>query len=481
MSSLRAARNRPIGLALLILLVGGCAGFSITDATQSRTQSETAIAAGYGNFYGFITVAYNDLTGTEGTISFPPGSRHVTSGASLMGWSYSTDRARTWRYGGKVLPSAEWPVLWGDPAITSSVFDPAFVFLSNLAAPQRKFPPGGISGPLFNQDGSSVIGGACIARSNDGGVRFALYQCVSTENFDFYDGGHMDSSIRGEIFAGYINMPLNRIDIWRSPGTGGQFALLPNPFPGLFMAAHPRLRVELVTGNLYVLAPDVSGTLFINRFIDGAWQQPRVAGVGSAIYPQVALSDRTLRTGPQYSFDVGAPFIEDPRDAVRVLYTVRDPSNGRLRLRGSMCYADLRNDCFDAPGWRTDLPGDQFSPNVRAWAFLWTPPAWKATFVSRDKSPSGNTVIVRIGDLVAQPDGQHGFPVRKLLHSQVVCPDLRGYWGDYHDLQHIGPDRGARFGQEVQRFLYSFSDSRAGCMARDTFISNHLHVLGVVE
>jgi hypothetical protein len=142
-----------------------------------------------------------------------------------------------------------------------------------------------------------------------------------------------------------------------------------------------------------------------------------------------------------------------------------------------MCYADLRSDCFDAPGWRIDLPGDQWSPNVRAFSFFWVEPAWKATFVSRDNAPDGNTVLVRIGDLIVQPNGDHGFVHDTLLESHVPCPDARGYWGDYHDLQFIG--RESRWSPDG--FLYTFSDSRRGCQLRDQFISRHLHVRGIVQ
>ena len=473
------ARTLPLGL-LLLSLTGCVSGFLITgrndqDPTWDRTQSETSVAAGYGSYANYVTVTYNDLTGNATTVLYPTGSRRVLSGASLMGWSYSRDHGRTWTYGGKVTPSREFPVLWGDPAITTFVFDPRFVFLSNLAVAASKFPSGGIEGPLSNPDGSSPIGGACIARSDDGGVAFALRQCVATPQLDFYDGGTMASSIHGETFAAYVNVTRDRIDVWRSPAVDAPFVMLPDPFPGRFMVTHARLRVELVTGNLYVMALDTAGTLLINRFVGGSWQTPRVAGSAAHRYPDVVLSDRRVRTGPQFSFDVGAPFVDDGRDAVRVLYTVQ--RGGRLRLSGSMCYADLRSDCFDAPGWRTDLPGDQWSPNVRAFAFLWVEPAWKATFVSRDTAPDGNTVLVRISDLVAQPDGQHGFPHGGLLDPQVPCPDGRGYWGDYHDLQFIGRESG----WSPAGFLYTFSDSTQGCVSRDQFISRHLHVRGVAR
>ncbi len=456
--------------------LAACAhGFRITgqnaeDPTWSRGQSETSVAAGYGPYAGHIVVAYNDLTGTEETILFPPGSRKVLSGASLMGWSYSADGGRTWRYGGKVAPNELFPVLWGDPAVASSIYDPRYVFLSNLATAASKFPAEGITGSLVNADGSSPIGGACLARSSDGGTTFPPLQCLFTGDLDFYDGGHMATNLRGETFVGYVNITKARVDAWRSPAIDGAFALLPDPFPGHAVTIHPRLRAELFSGDLYVLALDSSGTLLLNRWTNGAWQQPQVAATGAAGYPNIAFSNRSLRTGPQFSFDVGAASMPDGRDAVRVLYAA--PDGGRLRVKGSMCFADLRA-CFDAPGFQVDLPGDQFSPNVRAFTFPWVEPAWKATFVSRDASPAGGVVTVRAGDLVVQPDGKHGFPTRQVLDVMVPCPDNRGYWGDYHDLQWTGVEGGA------MRFLYTFTDSSAGTCVRDQFTSSPVHVMGV--
>jgi hypothetical protein len=61
--------GRALGLGLLLLLQASCApGFLITgqnsqEPTWSRSQSETAIAAGYGPYAGYLSVTYNDDTG----------------------------------------------------------------------------------------------------------------------------------------------------------------------------------------------------------------------------------------------------------------------------------------------------------------------------------------------------------------------------------------------------------------------------------
>ena len=71
-------------------------------------------------------------------------------------------------------------------------------------------------------------------------MTFASYQCVSnttknnvpnSDKGHFYDGGSMSSSRSGEIYAAFVDITTNQIDVYRSPNENGQFALLPTPFP----------------------------------------------------------------------------------------------------------------------------------------------------------------------------------------------------------------------------------------------------------
>ena len=238
-----------------------------------------------------------------------------------------------------------WPVLWGDPAITSDFADQRYVFISNLAIPASKMPADGISGPVNN-----YIGGACIARSDDGGVSFAIQQCL-TNNLDFYDGGSMAAagmSGNRSVFAAFVDVDTNQIDVWASPSDTGTFKRLPNPFPGMEMISHPHLRFSRAAGSLYVGALDSLGQVYLNRYHGGSWGRPVLASFQTAGNPDIRFSDRTLRTAPQFSFDVGAP-SQNGNDEVRTLYTVRDPNSRKLYVRGSFCDEDLTN-CRDAPG-----------------------------------------------------------------------------------------------------------------------------------
>jgi hypothetical protein len=478
--------RRLVAGAALLAAIGltGCVsvGVPVTGLpgqghTQAFDQSETAVNVSNFGAKSVITVTANDGTDTGSTILYTSSTRKTLKGASLLGWSYSQDSGATWTFGGKLSPPAGWSVLWGDPAITRSHLDQRYVFLSNLAVPDSKFPPAGIDGPL-----NSYLGGACIARSANGGVSFGNYQCFGFESH-FYDGGSMAAGSDGSIYAGYVDVNDDQIDVWRSPGIDGTFTRMPRPFPGIAIYSHPRLRFDLASGTLYVAAQRSDGYLFVTRFLAGSWQSPVAASaLPVALYPSITLSDRELRTGPQFSFDIGAESLDGDdnpgHDPVRFLYTTFDGKGKRYYVRGSFCERDLSG-CKDAPEWGTtpgnlSLTGDQFNPVLRAFpGFIGLPPIWKATYLSRQDDPAGNTVILEQGNLVRLPNGFRILLPFKLVDSHLVCPDNRGYWGDYDDMQLSG------FNGTAAVFLRALSDSSQGCTERWEYTSHHVHVSAV--
>ena len=443
----------------------------------ANDQSETAISVqGYGR--QVITVTYNDGTGNDGKIVYTPTQRTVFAGASLMGWSYSIDNGNHWTYGGKVTPGPDWPILWGDPAITASKTNQAIVFISNLAVPASKYPgPGGIIATKFSNGLASAIGGACIARSTDFGKSFTSYQCVHEPSYDFYDGGTMASGPYGDIYAAYMDISSGLVDIWHSPSDSGTFSLMANAFLGVSPTTHPRLRVSL-DGALYAAVRTSNGDVVINRFGNGAWGSPKAACHNAEQYPGVALSDRVVRTGPQFSFDVGARSIIG-NDEVRVVCTTRDSQTNRLFLETSFCPLDLSTGCLDAPGWSTStqnragFTGDQFNPIVQAFpGFFSIPPVWKVSFLSREDDPTGNKVGVQQGNLAVLPlpGMQRIFLEFDLVTAQTPCPDNRGYWGDYDDLRVFG------FNNGDAQLVRTETDSSAGCTKRWDVTSEQVHV-----
>jgi hypothetical protein len=485
-------------LAITLAGLAGCAkpGVPVTGGNAEApdapySQSETAITTSFAKGKNIVVVSYNDETNTDQTIIYAQTTRKILPGASQMGWSYSSDQGQTWKYGGKVQPPQGWAVLWGDPAITTSNAAYSYVFMSNLAIPSSKMPAQGIDGSVIVSGADSYIGGACIARSTDGGVSFQSYQCVSntvknnvpnSEKGHFYDGGSMASSRAGEIYAAFVDVTTSQIDVWRSPNENGQFALLPDPFPGKDMVTHPRIRVNLPDGALYVAALASNGILYINRYLNGQWGAAVQATNPMVGYPEVNFEPGlSVRTGPQFSFAIGAASDEKGSDAIRFLYTRKDERTGRLYVTGSYCPLSLSSACGPAPEWGTtpgnlNTPGDQYNPNVEAWAgFINLPPAWKASYLDRDGSPK-NAVTLKQGNLAYLPNGTRIFLPFDLIKEMPVCPDTRGYWGDYDDLVFIG----FREGDTTAQFIRAMSDSSLGCDKRWTYISHHLHIRAVV-
>lgn len=468
--------------AVAALLLAGCTanGIPVTGAggpTASEGQSETSITVGSSGGQDVVVLTYNDETGDESTIQYTANSRTVLAGASLFGWSWSTDGGNTWTYGGKVQPPPGWPILWGDPASTTSRNNRSYVFISNLAVPAANYPPGGVLSSGGDSGFYSALGGACIARSSNGGKSFAIAQCV-TNDHHFYDGGSMASGPDGTIYAAYVDVATNQIDVWRSPNETGTFALMPPPFPGMTMTTHPRLRVDADGDTLYVAARAENGQVYITRFVGQAWAAPMPASFPMEWYPTINLSDRILRTGPQFSFDVATPSAAG-NDEVRLVYTAFDSTHQRYELKGTRCPLDLSN-CFDVPLWATTndnfttLQGDQFDPTVQAWqGFIGLPPEWKLTYLSRQDDPQGNTVTVQQGNLAVLPNLTPILIPFRLVAGHLVCPDLRGYWGDYDALQLVG------FSGSAPTFLDAFTDSSSGCTARSEYNSANVHVSAV--
>jgi len=481
------------------LAMSGCASIGVvtgqTKETLEAMQSETAAATSYAGGKHRVVVSYNDETGNEGKVVYGATSRKIHQGASLLGWSYSEDKGKTWTYGGKVTPPSGWSVLWGDPAATTSGASYAVVFLSNLAIPDEKFPAGGIDGYVTYGAKGAYIGGACIARSTDGGKTFANYQCVSNKEpvaddpdavkGHFYDGGSMASTPSGEVYAAYIDISSSVIRVWRAANHSAQFQLIGNPFPELIPATHPRLRASQ-DGWLYATTTVVAQNgyvVYINRYRNGQWAKAVQASEFTVGYPQVNLGSTVqgsalkIRTGPQFSFDIGAA-SEGGNDAVRFLYT--RSSSGRLYVEGSACAADLTN-CHPVPGWKAGpsspdaTPLDVFNPTVAAWrGFIGLPPHWTSSFYERYGTSVTQVALSRMN--LAYVNGTAlGIPVN-LVKNITVCSDTRGYWGDYDDMLHVG------FDDTTPVFVrFTSTDHGAGCNQRWMYVAKDQHVQSVHE
>lgn len=406
-----------------------------------------------------------------------------------MGWSYSDNSGTNWTYGGKVSPPSSWAVLWGDPALTTSGSNYNVVFMSNLAMPTSKFPQGGVHGYVYYGDGrSSYIGGACIAKSTDGGKTFANYQCVSNKQpvegvsdssqGHFYDGGSMASNSAGEVFAAYVDVVTGTADVYRSPNSNGTFQAIATPFPGLTVASHVRLRTG-PDNSLYAAAQTVGNNgyyIYLNRYANGGWGKAILASNNSVLYPAVDFgtttqgSELTIRSGPQFGYDIGSA-SPGGKDAIRMLYT--RSTNGHLFLDATACAADLSS-CSQVLGWNFQGGGpggsavDTYNPDVTAWiGFIGLPATWQSSWAYH----YGNTNFINVSraTLGYVNDSAFIFPV-DIIKNAPVCSDQRGYWGDYDAMVLIG------FQGSSSNWMRFSTDSSAGCSERWTYVGQQQHV-----
>jgi len=489
-------------MLVLSLTTAACAGrctagglvTGASDATARGAQSETDAATSYSGGVHRIVVAYNDETASESVIQYTPTTRKILRGATLMGWSYSEDFGATWKYGGKVSPPAGWAALWGDPAVTTSRSSYGVMFMSNLAMPDAKFPAAGIDGGV----GSSVMGGACIARSTNGGVNFQIFQCVantqpipgvpSSVNGHFYDGGSMAAGPQGAIYASFIDYDTSQVDIWISANGNQPFTPLPPPFPNYYVGSHPRIRVG-PDGTLFVMALiklQDSGNPYMlaaNAFRNGQWGQPRAIITNVPPYPEVNFNSSllgaplTIRTGPQFSFDIGTASL-DRDDSIRFLATQVN-SRGWLYIRGGLCDYMLKS-CGWYEGWTFGVrqPGDRdrrldvFNPNVVAFpGFIGITPRWQAAYLARfgESTLTVNLTRATLGYVNGMP---FTIPV-DIAQNAPVCSDRRGYWGDYDGFVP------ARVNGDSIQFMRFMTDSSLGCNTRWQFIGQRQHVRAV--
>jgi len=480
--------------ALLVLFLCACSNSTKVTGndnhTSSGTQSETSATTSFINGKTRVVVSYNDETNEDQFITYAQFDRTVTTGASLMGWSYSDDGGNSWNYGGKVSPPKGWAVLWGDPALTTSGASYQTVFLSSLAVPSSKMPAGGIHGYLYYGDGrSSYIGGACIAKSTDGGATFKNLQCVSntstvsgvpdTPQGHFYDGGSMVSTSAGEVYAAYVDVATGLIDVYRSPNGNANFQLLPTPFPKFYSVSHAKLRASR-DGSIYVAAQIVSNNtyyIYMNRLVNGSWGNPVPVSDPSELYPGIDFgtsvqgSELTLRSGPQFGYDIGAA-SEGGNDAVRMLYTRRD-DKGHLYLDASACN-DTLTSCNRVPGWRFQGGGpnnsavDSYNPDVVAWpGFIGLPPTWQASWAYH----YGNVNFINVSraTLGYVNGSAFIFPV-DILQNAPVCSDTRGYWGDYDAMIQTG------WNGTSSLWMRFTTDSSAGCTRRWEYSGQAQHL-----
>ena len=92
------------------------------------------------------------------------------------------------------------------------------------------------------------------------------------------------------------------------------------------------------------------------------------------------------------------------------------------------------------------------------------------------EAPLPSKVSLSQGNLAYLPDGGRIYVPFDVISNQPICPDNRGYWGDYDDLMVAG----FKNGSTTPSFLRTMSDSSAGCDKRWDYTSSQLHVRALV-
>ncbi|MCC6213240.1 MAG: hypothetical protein IT376_00085 [Polyangiaceae bacterium] len=467
--------------------------------TSEFEQAEAVATWAFGEEGAVISVAYNDRTQVllDPKIVYPDGpngqERIVKRGASLMGWSYSTDDGASFIYGGRVTPPPGWAVIWGDPALATLQYSPSTVYLANLAGSDTAFPA---SGEVVNEAPS--LDGFCIARSTTAGASFASVHCFKKGICSntgkscrgrlndclvpgpvpelgecegiFYDGTAL-AAHGDDLYFAAAAVWSHEIHVWRArEGRLEDLELLADysPFDREGMTLHPRFRVA--RGKLYVLAMRDGYYLLAShcQLADGCatWSPPLRVSAELASRPPIWLEDdRRIRTANQFSFDVGP--TEAGSDELRIVYT-RLTAGGRYYLESARCDPDLPESQVQ-PGFavcsnQNTFGGedhahgaDEYNPNLK----VASPGVWRLTYLSRALGTS--QIEVKRANLVTL-----GIPPVDLLPAfqlappQVPCtyPMPNGhYWGDYNDLIQIAPGpAGPRF---LAPFTINFDDGGA--------------------
>jgi hypothetical protein len=411
----------------------------------SPNSSETAIAITpyNGTYNKVVAFNYDDPAHTSYTTT----TWSTTSGASNIGWNYSIGADTNAAFQAsprRLVPPPGWPILWGDPGLGDN--GAGAVFMTTIAIPQRKMPASGtISG-----SSTPYLGGACIARSVDGGQNFSVNaaDCVHDANYSFYDGSDITGTTsNGPVLAAFENTVSKAIDVFVAPTPSNSFSQVANPFPGKTIVDHARVRRF---GNaIYVAAADNANNIWVQVYFNGAWGTaaqgyPLLAGSGYST-ADMTIGGQLIRRGASYDLDF-APSTNGPG----ALYVVYTKWNGHSYLSGTACSSSCTQNYFTVdPGVHAFHPSLGFQQQGN--------PGGASTFgVLTWVQATGGTSVRILSNTAFQGGG--ALSGRVETGPTTVCPDTRGYWGDYDAHLAVWP----RSYPSKPLFWRAFTDSTNG-------------------
>jgi hypothetical protein len=525
-------------------------GLPSDPSTHDGAQDETACAVSVfpADKRTIEVISANDET-TDAGFFYDDVNRGVIRGASQMGWYF---RERTtanpnppWQHG-RLVPgsgaAAGIDVLWGDPGLASAPDAPNLMLMGSLVVPHAKFGSStctinGVPGtpcitnavtPAQKGCRGSPLGGACVARSLDGGKTFTMQHCFRDVTPGSCNTGDSSDSSLGHFYDGFDiaiaggaappaavamrDADTSREALWMMANgvSDPTFTLIDSntgPMGPLGndqqdITIHVRLRYD-ANNRLWRMAPDsetVTGIkdpvsiLKVNilgrnappKAIGNDYKSSTVSAVAVNGVPTGANDpdgklQATVRFGPQFDFDVGVN--ESGANEMRFAYMVADADTGISFIQAGFCNFDLTN-CQTPKEWRssTNTSLRHFHPAIKhGFDPRGNRHLWKVTYY--ELTPDGQRVAVVATDLLRNGSGSFGAvpfnPVAVVPASyQAPCPDSRGtkdddandYWGDYDDML---------FNPQQCAFVRSFTDSHLGCLKRRGFTATHQHVSAV--
>jgi hypothetical protein len=455
-------------LALIAVVVGGVAGtgacgtatFEDAPATTetplvNRVKSAgaqvvvtTPVADGLGSHQ--VVVGYS---GADPLILYNGDRRMVRRNASRMYRALLTPESNT-SSGGRVAPPPGWPVLWGEPAITRNRVNPNLIYLTNVAVPNAKFPAAGyIVNELETRIGlpagycDSYLGGACIARSTDGGRTFAISDadCVRRVTGTCTEGAPyvataLETSPEGRVYAAYTDRSRGLVDVYMASGPTGSFTRVTDSPTTVSAPMGPRLKYG--PGGLYMLVRSGS-SLYLTRYEggsshNGTWTPKVLVASGSVEEPIHFPDGRYIELRTQYDLDIGpSDDTDEPGVEVRIAYAIFD--GGTYRVRVARCTTGTPITCATPLNWAPfnfPIGEERFGPTIAYVQSADGAPKWALSWYDRRAVPHGPYLELWRGNVRANPDR-----LTELRQEpfQVPCPSTQGYWG-YYDGMAAGPD-----------------------------------------
>jgi hypothetical protein len=409
---------------------------------NSVAESETAAVALGGPtstvLHRFVAYNASDPGHLSGT--------NVCRFYAVIGASYIISNG--WR-GLRLPPPPGISILRGDPWVVKTSEDAAqyVVQVYSLAISDLKWsqlpkqPDGCISSSTYGN--SSIIDAACtteVVVPKDGTpARFGASHCFGFGS-DAFDGGHIITTLSGNIYAAVWNTTRGRIDVFRNrkvgPGLYSGFSFFGSPLTNI--KGHPVFVRHLIPngGNkIIVVAPDTSGIFRYREINDtnSSWSVVRPVTAGHNWDKSVTLKNGVVIRQIGYA----GQYVQGPGDAgTWLFFSVLNQGPGPTRIHGAKCVPSTAfppYECIVMPTWITPATSNTLIPALTvAFATPSSGPTVQLPWLSYwdDNGSTTGDLTLMFAKIDLSNDAFTTFPTRV---QQRPCPN-NSYWGDYDQM-----------------------------------------------